>query len=259
MAAAGDTVRVLAGGYYETVSVPNSGSSGLPITYSAALGVTVHGNGSTSGGNAFYLSGKSYVTIKDFTISYTADDGIHVSDSNHILLTNNRISHAGSPVSGSTRGGIYLTGTTDSMITGNTTDHNTQDGIRLTSGSSNNVVSHNVSFANAEQWERNATGIQVYGIDSYSNTLLQNVAYANEDSGLQFYNGAHDNLVIGNLSYGNGDHGIDCSYAPYNTIIGNTFQGNHTAGINLEGDVAPGGGGAPVLNNISVKNKEAQT
>src|SRR6266487_116653 len=36
VAVAGDTVRILAGSYAETVSVPKSGSSGLPITYSAA-------------------------------------------------------------------------------------------------------------------------------------------------------------------------------------------------------------------------------
>ena len=45
---------------------------------------------------------------------------------------------------------------------GNTSDHNSQDGIRLTNGCTNvNLVSNNVAFANAEQWERNATGIQV--------------------------------------------------------------------------------------------------
>ena len=254
VAAAGDTIQVLAGSYAETVTVPQSGSAGLPITYSAVPGVIITGNGSTSGGNAFYISNKSYITINGFTINGTADDGIYVSSSNHIILSSNHVGYAGNPVSGSTRGGIYLTGTTDSTITGNTTDHNTQDGIRLTSGSSNNVVSNNVSFANAEQWQRNATGIQVYGSSSYGNTFLHNITYANEDSGFQFYKGAHDNFVIGNLSYGNGDHGIDCSYAPYNDIIGNTFQGNHTAGINLEGDGAPGGGGASVLNNISVDN-----
>ncbi len=62
---------------------------------------------------------------------------------------------------------------------------------------------------NAEQWQRNATGIQVAGTDSANNTIIHNITYANEDSGLQFYAGAHDNLVLGNLSYGNGDHGID--------------------------------------------------
>ena len=253
-AGAGDTVSVLAGGYYETVNVPNSGSLSLPITYSAAAGVTVYGNGSTSGGNAFYISNKNYITITGFSITNTADDGIYVSGSNNITLSNNHISYAGSPVSGSTRGGIYLTGTTNSTIAGNITDHNSQDGIRLTSGSINNVVSNNVSFANAEQIQRNAAGIQVYGSNSYNNTLVHNITYANEDFGLQFYGGAHDNLVIGNLTYGNGDHGVDNYNAPSQTLIGNTAQGNHTAGLNFEGDNGTASRGATLRNNISVDN-----
>ena len=73
------------------------------------------------------------------------------------------------------------------------------------------------------------------GTGSDNNTILHNITYANEDSGLQFYAGAQNNIVIGNLSYGNGDHGIDNNTAPNNTIVGNTVQGNVTAGINLEG------------------------
>src|SRR5690348_1733344 len=68
IAVAGDTVQVLAGNYAETVSVPNSGSSGLPITYSAASGVTVSGNGSATG-SAFRMTGKSYIVINGFTIT----------------------------------------------------------------------------------------------------------------------------------------------------------------------------------------------
>ena len=254
VAGAGDTVRVLAGTYAETVSVPKSGSAGLPITYSAAPGVTVTGNGSASGGYGFEISKKSYIIVDGFAVTGTADRGIYVSGSKYITISNNHVSYAGKPVSGSTRAGIYLTSTTDSSIIGNTTDHNTQDGIRLTTGAVNNRVSNNVSFANAEQWQRNAAGIQVYGSGSYNNTIIYNITYANEDTGLQFFSKTHHNFVIDNLTYGNGDHGIDNNNSPYNTIIGNTVQGNHTAGINLEGSGSPGSSGAKVMNNISVDN-----
>ena len=250
---AGQTVRVLAGTYAETVNGPNSGTAGYPITYSAAPGVTVTGNG-TSSGNAFRMSAKSYIVIDGFTITDTVDYGIYAATSNHITISNNHVSSAGGPVSGSTRMGIFFTNTDDSTITGNTTDHNSQDGIRLTGGSAGNLVSDNVSFANAEEWERNATGIQVTGAGSDNNTLIHNITYANEDSGLQFYAGAQDNLAIGNLTYGNGDHGIDNNAAPGNTIVGNTVQGNVTAGINLEGSSSPGSGGATLANNIAVDN-----
>jgi parallel beta-helix repeat protein len=250
---AGQSVRVVAGTYAETVNGPNSGAAGSPITYSAAAGVTVTGNGSATG-SGFRMTGKSYIAIRGFTIADTVDYGVYASGSDHITISNDHISHAGSPVSGSTRAGIYFNNSDDSTITGNTTDHNSQDGIRLVGGSSGNVISDNVSFANAEEWERNATGIQVRGSGSDNNTIVHNITYGNEDSGLQFYAGAQNNVVVGNLSYGNGDHGIDNNAAPGNTFVGNTVQGNVTAGINLEGSTSPGSGGATLANNIAVDN-----
>src|SRR5512138_2690203 len=82
VAVAGDVVSVLAGTYAETVSPPRSGSAGLPITFTAAPGVTVSGNGAASGGNAFRISTKSYIIVNGFGISGTADYGIYVSGSN---------------------------------------------------------------------------------------------------------------------------------------------------------------------------------
>jgi parallel beta-helix repeat protein len=173
--------------------------------------------------------------------------------SDHIIISNNHVSYAGSPAAGLERCGIYLSYTTDSTITGNITDHNSLDGIRLFNFSLNNTVSHNVSFANASQYTRNAVGINLTS-NSTSNTVIHNIAYANEDSGLYFQGSSGSNLVIGNVTYGNGDHGIDNLDSPYNTIVGNTVQGNVTSGINIEGNGNPGSGGATVENNIVVDN-----
>ncbi len=159
-AVAGEIVRVLAGSYAETVTVPFSGSNGLPITYTAASGVIVTGNGQKSGGSAFRISSKSYIIINGFTVTGTADRGVYVSNSNNITISNNHVSYSGSPVSGSTREGIYLTGTTNSTISGNTSDHNSFHGIRLINGSDNNLVSNNILFANAKQYQRDAAGIR---------------------------------------------------------------------------------------------------
>jgi len=252
VAVAGDNVRVLAGSYTETVSVPTSGSSGLPITYSAASGVTASGNGSASSGSAFRISSKSYITINGFTITGTADHGIYVFGSNNITISNNHISYSGQPVSGSTRAGIYINSTTNSTISGNTTDHNSSHGIHLTNGANNNLVSNNVTFANAQQWQRDASGIRLDA--SINNTILHNITYSNEDSGMTNYTGSSGNSFIGNLTYGNGDHGIDNYNSPSNILIGNTAQGNHTAGINFEGTSAPASSGATIMNNISVDN-----
>jgi parallel beta-helix repeat protein len=252
VAVAGDIVSVLAGTYAETVTAPRSGSAGLPITFMAAPGVVVTGNGSASSGGAFRISSRSYIAINGFTMSGTTDRGIYVFASNNITISNNHVSYSGNPASGYTRSGIYINSTTNSTISGNTSDHNSSHGIQLINGSNNNLVSNNIAFANAQQWQRDASGIRLDA--SRDNTILHNITYANEDSGITNYTGSTGNFFIGNLTYGNGDHGIDNYNSPGNSLIDNTAQGNHTAGLNFEGDQAGGSSGATLRNNISVDN-----
>ncbi|MBV5323275.1 right-handed parallel beta-helix repeat-containing protein, partial [bacterium] len=95
---------------------------------------------------------------------------------------------------------------------------------------------------------RIANGINIYA--SNNNTILHNITYGNEDSGIQLYSGSTGNLVIGNLTYGNADHGIDLNACPSNTMVGNTVQGNYTSGINVEGKSS----GTVIANNIAVDN-----
>ena len=248
---AGQTVRVLAGTYAETVNGRTPAPPGNPITVSAAPGVTVTGlAGNSTNGGAFRITSKSYIVVDGFTITGTADYGIILDTSNHITISNNHVSYSGT--ASIHKVGIYLRATTDSIVTGNTTDHNTMDGIRLNTGSNYNTVSNNVSFGNAEGTVRNACGIDV--LASNYNTIIHNVVYANEDTGLNFYTGSSYNLVLGNLTYGNGDHGIDNNAAPNQVIVGNTVQGNVTVGINIEGATSPGSGGATVANNVLVDN-----
>lgn len=246
----GDLVLVLAGTYAETVK-PNSGTAGSPITVSAAPGVTVTGlAGNSTNGGAFRITSKSYIVVDGFNIVNTADYGIICDTSNHITLTNNHVSYSGT--ASIHKVGIYLRATTDSIVSGNTTDHNTMDGIRLNAGSNYNTVSNNISFGNAEGSARNACGINVLG--SNYNTIIHNIVYANEDTGLNFYTGSSYNSVVGNLTYGNGDHGIDNNAAPNQIIVGNTVHGNVTVGINVEGSTSPGSGGATIMNNIMMDN-----
>ena len=248
----GDILRVLAGTYAETVK-PSSGIAGNPITVSAAPGVTVTGDaGNSTNGGGFRLFGKSYIVIDGFTITSTADYGIYTYGSDHITITNNHVSYSGNLALSIYREGIYINSTTYSLIDGNVSDHNSNDGIRLISGANNNVVSNNISAGNAQQTDTRAMGINVWA--SNYNTIINNITYANEDSGLNFYTGSSYNKVIGNLTYGNGDHGIDNNNAPNNVFIGNTVHGNVTAGINLEGTVSPGSSGATLINNISTDN-----
>ena len=255
-AVAGDTVRVLHGTYAETV-YPLSGSAGQPVTFKANPGVTVRGN-SAGFGSAFAISsGKSYIVIDGFNITETKYMGIWVSGANHITITNNHISYAGDPsVTDSHRRGIYLSGTTDSVITGNITDHNTCVGIMLINGSDHNIISNNLSFANASTVVSDAAGYALIG-SSY-NTVTNNIGYGNEDSGISIYDyndtlPSSYNVIAGNLFYANGDHGIDNNDSPYNTIVGNTIHGNGTVGLNFEGSWV-GSHHAIIANNIIAAN-----
>jgi parallel beta-helix repeat protein len=262
LAAAGDTVRVVAGSYAETVVPSRSGTAGNPITYSAAPGVVVTGNG-TGTGSAFRFFGLSYIVIDGFNVNGTSENGIYVSGSN-LTLTNNYVTGAAANgiyvevsngvtisnnhVNTSIASGISLWTVSSATINGNISDHNTQDGIRL-SRCTNVTVRDNITYANNHVITSDGNGIAVL-IGSTANTILHNVVYANRDTGLQFDSGSHDNLVIGNLSYNNGDHGIDNYSAPNQTIVGNTIQGNFTSGINLEANST----GATVVNNIVADN-----
>jgi hypothetical protein len=73
-ATAGTMVQVAAGTYTEQVGV-KSGASGSPVVFQAAPGATVTVTGGTYG---FYVSNKSWVTIRGFTVTNTTSDGFHV-------------------------------------------------------------------------------------------------------------------------------------------------------------------------------------
>ena len=242
---AGQTVQVSTGTYSETVTVQSSGTSSAPITFTAAPGATVTLSGQTNG---FAISSRSWVTVNGFTVTNTSDYGIAVSGSSHITLSKNHVSYAGQPVNGLTKYGIRLSNVTDSLVSGNVTDHNTNAGIGLVSSSTRNEVKGNESFANAMQWQRAAAGIYVYA--SPGNTIDGNVLHDNEDSGINCFSGSNNCLIYNNVAYNNGDHGIDNYQVTGSRIISNTVYDSVAAGIQVEASST----GATIANNISVDN-----
>jgi parallel beta-helix repeat protein len=242
---AGGTVQVRAGTYPESVTVRSSGTAAAPITFTAAPGANVTIRGGTDG---FYLSDRTWVTINGFNIINTTGYGLAVNRSSHITLSNNHVSLSGQPASGFTKYGIRLNVVTDSLVSHNTVDHNTNAGIGLVSDSTRNLVVGNVSFRNAEGYQRAAAGIHLY--DAPANTVAANISHDNEDSGINIYPGSTGCLVYNNVTFNNGDHGIDDSFAANATIVANTVYNNVTAGINVEG----GSTGATLANNLSVDN-----
>jgi len=250
VATAGTTVQVASGTYVENVTPANSGTAGAPITFTPAPGASVTVSGQI---HAFTVNAKSWITITDFNVTGTTQYGIYVKGgASHVTLSGNHVTSSGQPVSGSTAQGIYLINTTDSSVVGNTTDHNSDTGIYLTTGDSGIEIRGNTSFANARTYTRAATGIDVR---SAGNTVVGNVTYNNEDSGIQLYNGANGTVVKENVSYNNGDHGIDVLNSTNAVIVANTVYHNVTAGINLEGATgSTASSGGTVRNNISVDN-----
>jgi len=242
---AGQTVQVASGTYSEQVTVPVSGTSTAPITFTAAPGATVTVTGKVNG---FAVSSKSWITISGFTVTNTSGNGIYISGSSHITVTGNNVSYSGQPLSGYTKSGIALSNSSDSLVSNNTADHNTYAGIELKNGSTRDEVKDNVTFSNARQYERAAPGIRLTG--SPGNVVDGNITHNNEDSGIECYSGANDTLIYNNVSYNNGDHGIDDYVTTGQRIFANTVYKNVTAGINVEG----GSTGATLANNISVDN-----
>ena len=243
--AAGQTVQVAAGTYPEMVTMATSGTATQPISFITAPGATVTLSGQTSG---FVISGKRWIRVTGFRVTNTTSYGIRVQDSAHITLAQNRVSFSGSPVSGGTRAGIRLDNVTDSVVAGNTADHNTDFGIALINGSTRNDVRGNHAFENARGHVRAASGIRL--TSAPGNTVRGNVSHHNEDSGIESYAQSNGTLLYNNVTYDNGDHGIDNNNVTGQRIIANTVYRNVTAGINVEG----GSTGAMIRNNVSVDN-----
>lgn len=243
---AGQSVQVGAGTYREQVYPAKSGTEAAPIAFVAVSGAPVVVTGGATG-SGFKLSTRSWISVIGFTVIGSPGHGISASSGSHLTISRNDVSASGQPAEGYIKRGIYLSAVTDSSVTDNVTHDNSEAGIYLDASSARITVSGNRSYGNARGYTRAAPGIDVRGED---NVVLRNVAYANEDTGLQFYSGSARNLVANNVAYGNGDHGIDDLGAVDQVITGNTVYNNVTAGINLEG----GSTGGSVFNNISVDN-----
>ena len=199
-----------------------------------------------SGGKSFALSGASYITINGFTITGTSSAGISVSGGSNVTITNNTESYAGTPIS-SPAAGISLSNLAGGLVQGNITHDNSAHGIYLTGSTTGVTVQGNTSYHNAYQYQRNANGIDDV---APGNSIIGNVTYANEDSGINMYTGGNNALVANNVTYDNGDHGIDDYNVTGGRIIGNTVYYNCTDGINVEGT----SGNYDIENNVSVNN-----
>src|SRR6266545_5051536 len=241
----------LAGKSYVTIqgfTVANTSSYGFYVS-SSSSNVIVSGNTvSNIASNGIYVTTlSSNVTVSGNTVSGVNGYGIYVNTLSNVTVSGNDVSFAGQRAVDLIKYGIKLTDTTNSLVSGNVSHDNSNDGIFLDATTTGVRVTGNEAYGNARGYTRAAPGIDVRG---YNNTVDRNVSHDNEDSGFQFYTGSHDNLVVDNLAYGNGDHGIDDLGSTGQRIISNTVYDNVAAGINVEGSST----GATIENNIAVDN-----
>ncbi len=181
-AVAGQTVQVASGTYAENVTPTHSGVAGSPIIFTAAPGALVIITGKAAGSNGFTIPGKSYITIRNFTISGTVRYGISASLACSFLwIIGNHITGAGRSTNSSTiKPAINLNVATHSLIQNNILDHNTSSGVYLAAGSDGNTVDHNDISFNATRYtdssgayHRLAPGIDVGGA---SNMISNNIS-----------------------------------------------------------------------------------
>ncbi len=245
IATAGVTVVVASGTYGGNVSVKNSGTPGAPITFTTAPGASVTVAG---GSNGFVASSKSWIVIRGFDVTQTTGAGITMSSGSNLWVDGNHVSVAGLALSGKTAVGIKFSAVTQSVISNNTTDHNSDAGI-YTTGSNTNTIRNNTSFSNARGYVRAAAGIDVRA--GLGNQVYANVSHDNEDSGINAWTGVATggNVFSDNVTYANGDHGIDVHNGLDNRVIANTVYGNYDSGIEMTTST-----GTVLANNVSVDN-----
>ncbi len=103
--------------------------------------------------------------------------------------------------------GIDVTSAPDVQLLSNTVSDNGDHGIIVKKESTRCRIAYNESFRNARPGARAANGLDVDG--SIDCVVENNRFHHNQDSGMQFVNGANNGLSRNNASWANGDHGFD--------------------------------------------------
>src|SRR6266508_3305619 len=116
-------------------TVSNTTSYG--IYNRSSSNVTISGNtvsdNQVSGitGYGFWANSSSGVTVSGNTISNTSNYGLHVDTSSNVTVSGNDVSFAGQRAVDLIKYGIKLTDTTNSLVSGNLSHDNSNDGIFL--------------------------------------------------------------------------------------------------------------------------------
>jgi parallel beta-helix repeat protein len=211
----------------------------------------------------------SDVTVTGFAVRQTNLSGVYLDRIQRVALSTLDIAQAGAQgvtVDASANAtldgvqaasnlsiGVRFFNSTDSSLSASVTHDNNFHGVSV-QGSTRVTVSGVTTYRNKRLGSRVATGIDVSSA-SQQVVVDGNLAYGNDDSGIEAYTGSAGTTIRRNVIYDNGDHGIDNSAAPGSVVVSNTVVGNATAGINFEG----GSSGATSRNNVAMDNAVGST
>jgi len=258
-AVAGDTINVASGTYYENVIVnkqlklvgddPNavvidSGGMGDAVTITAGnirvegftirnatgndgCGLrlyncqqnTIIGNTIVDNSYGIRLDRSSDNTITDNDITSNKGAGISICDSNHTLVSGNRMNANGDFWS-SEGFGVVIESSRETQVVNNTLASNC-GGIHIKDDSHYNVLRGNVVSSNGGGI---VLGEEVYVSRPSDNTVVSNEVTSN-DNGIVLVRTSH-NAILDNEVSQNSNQGICLQYAPDNTIEDNVVKSN---------------------------------
>jgi parallel beta-helix repeat protein len=226
-AQAGDTIKVWAGNYKESITVSKkveligNGSANTTIQGSGVYGiwieadwVNVSGFNITNHSNwGIYTDNVKNVHIYDNNCSFN-DYGIYISDSGNITIENNTIYK-----NDATGIQVYYSNKV-TIINNNLSDN--QYGISA-------LYSTNSTIRNNTIFRSQYSGITVYY--SIFSIIDDNTCNYNSGAGISIYQA--QNSSLNNNVIMNNDVGIYISYSSNNTIMNSTFVGNDRSGIDF--------------------------
>ena len=202
-AIAGDTVKVAAGFYNESVVM----KAGVDIEGAGAVFTTI-----TTNTESFTVTGADDSIISGFLITNIVSRGSGIlCDDTSPTITNCRISDCGF--------GILCKNGGSPIIKGNIIDNNSDNGINLTNTTGSVTILNNVIFGH------NDSGIKT--INSSASTIKNNIIYNNNDTAIDIDDETHE--IINNTIHKNWD-GLLISGAT-TSITNNIIASNSNWGI----------------------------
>ncbi len=121
--------------------------------------------------------------------------------------------------------GFYLSGCSDSNITGNVAHDDSQYDFFVDSNSNHNSITNNIAYDSVD-------GFLLQGgyIDSTGNRLASNIAYDNSQYGF-YISGASSSTLAGNTAYNNSAYQAYVTASPNSFVYNNVFNATGSQGV----------------------------